>query len=157
MKTIAMLVLCLIGAVSLGAQDKSSGPPDQILVYTPPDKIVVLQFEGNTYFDLVRRVRGDDPGFIYHLDVWEPGFIALTGASYNKTDSDGRREVSVITAVRDVNKEGKQGTAHGIQHVILGETDSVQKIALRWDKDSPGGEATDKLGVTIDPEHPSRQ
>jgi hypothetical protein len=149
MKRIAiLLMLCFMETAGVNAQADRSGPPDQMWLCTAPEKCVLLQIDRKTYVDLGGY--GTDPTWRYNLDAWEPGFIALTGASY-RTHFDGRRQVAVITAVRDP-RSGKC-LVHGVEHVILGGKDTVRKITLKWDKERQGGEATAKLGNPVVPDY----
>lgn len=139
------LLLCLIGS-PLSAQPEPSGPPDQMWLCTTADNCELLQFSRDkTYVNLGQW--GTSPDFRYHLDAWEPGFIALSGASY-KTDFDGRRQMVVISGVR----EPGANTLNAVAHLILGDKDKIQNVTIKWDKASEGGEATAKLGKTVVPD-----
>ena len=142
-----LLLLCITGTSVVGAEPDNSGPPDQMELCTAPDNCVMLEISQDAYVD--HGWHGpDSPKFRYHLDAWEPGFIALTGASL-KTDFDGRRQISVITAVRT---SGAVNEVYGVRHIILGQKDTVQNITLKWDKGNQGGVATTKLGNPVTPE-----
>jgi hypothetical protein len=147
MRTSIILSLCFTGIVTLAAQDKISGPPEQMWLCTAADSCELLQFNRDkTYVNLGQW--GTSPEFRYHLDAWEPGFIALSGTSY-KTDFDGRRKMVVISGVREPGANALKAVAH----FILGHQDKVQNVTIKWDRTSEGGEADAKLGSTVKPDH----
>jgi hypothetical protein len=141
------LFLCFTGIVTLGAQNKMSGPPDQMRLCTTANNCELLQFNRDkTYVNLGQY--GTSPEFRYHLDAWEPGFVALSGVSY-KTAFDGRRKMVVISGVR----EQGANTLKAVAHFILGDQDTIRNVTIEWDRASEGGQAAATLGNTVVPDY----